>query len=163
MGEKPQMFEALFGAQMPLAVKFVLALIIVLVIIPLVVTLILHVIRLVFPRKSRTIPNTRISGNWSVRRALIVVAEIVVLLMVVIMTVSCALFGAELARMMASNPAMGGGNVDQMRTVGTIVGGIAGFVLSALLTAFFFTLTEIERNTRHTAAMLDRLVSHLQR
>lgn len=146
----------LWGAEVPIGVAFGILVLICLVVLPLLVSFVLHIFRVLNPDRKRSLPVTRLSGNWNIRRAILAVAESVALAQVVFFTFGCGFVGLKMAELAAASPAFAGSpkpNSVLFFTLGCVV----GFLLSALWTALIFTLTEIERNTRHTAAMFDRL------
>ena len=86
-----------------------------------------------------------------VRRAVILVAQILALLFIVVATMAGALAGDA---WVANAAPMFGGIVALMPSAsisiaGAIAGAIAGFFISILLTALFFVLVEIAHNTRN--------------
>lgn len=82
-----------------------------------------------------------------VRRAVIFVAQILVLISVVVATVAGALTGDS----WVTNAAPIFGNIVTLipSTPISIVGAIAGFFISIVLAALFFLLIEIAQNTRN--------------
>jgi hypothetical protein len=50
-----------------------------------------------------------------------------------------------------------GNNPKIAAIVGAVIGGCCGFLTGALATSFLFAITAIEKNTRRTAAYLERL------
>jgi hypothetical protein len=72
------------------------------------------------------------------RRFIIKTAEIMMMLFVIVLTLAFAIAAAVGAQEYGSASAI----------LAFIVGGILGFILSAILAAFFFLLAEIAANTR---------------
>lgn len=72
------------------------------------------------------------------RRFIIKTAEIMMILIVVLMTISFAISGA------GSAAAMGG----SYWILGLLLGAVGGFLFSAVLAAYFFLLLEVAENTR---------------
>jgi hypothetical protein len=87
------------------------------------------------------------AGMAMVRRAVIFVAQILVLISVVVATVAGALAGDS----WVTNAAPIFGNIVTLipSTPISIVGAIAGFFISIVLAALFFLLIEIAHNTRN--------------
>ena len=73
------------------------------------------------------------------RRFIIKTAEIMMLLIVIAMTIGFAASGAGSAQL-----AMGG----QWWIAGLLLGAVGGFVMAAVLAAYFFLLAEVAENTR---------------
>ena len=73
-------------------------------------------------------------------RAVLVTTEVIVLMLVVLLTIAGAMAGHAYSNIL--------GPSSETSVVLSIVGGIGGFVLAALLAFFVLTLAQIERNTR---------------
>jgi hypothetical protein len=106
------------------------------------------------PREAR-VPVYR--GTGGLQRAAMNIAETASILLMVATTIIFAVAGAIYAKIFA----FGGGiqNSEGVVVLGSIVSGLAGFMLSSILMAFVFTLAAIERNTRHTAKMFDKIAN----
>ena len=85
------------------------------------------------------------------RRAVLRVAEALAVVQVVLLTVIGAVVGGIYSGAVAG---LTGGNAQSAQMVGAFLGGSTGFSGSIALTAFLFTLSAIEENTRTTATML---------
>jgi len=151
------MLDAVFGAEMPLAVRFAIlgvALIIVLFVA-------LYVVRSMFGKKG-TIPQTKLTGSWSLRHGIVTLAEALAILQVIFFTMTGAISGGTIARMLV---AVGNNDPFQIQTAvtgGSLVGGFFGFLSSVIVLGLLFVIAEIERNTRHTAAMFERIANRTQ-
>jgi hypothetical protein len=141
------MFEAIFGVDLPLPVKFLLALILFGVIIVVVLVLIAKVV----VRQDRPIPP--LNRGFLIRRAVLRVAEFIAVVQVIMLTILGYIGGAGYAQFLTAMT--GNRNTSVAVLAGGIIGGISGFVFSVGWTALLFTLSGIERNTRHTALMLE--------
>jgi hypothetical protein len=75
------------------------------------------------------------------RRFIIKTAEIMMLLIVIAMTISFAISGA-----ISAQAAMG----EQWWIGGFLLGAVAGYLLAAVLAAYFFLLAEVAENTRRS-------------
>ena len=83
----------------------------------------------------------------TIRRAVILVAQILALIFIVVATMAGALAGDQ---WVANAAPMFGGIVALMPSAPvSIAGAIAGFFISIVLTALFFLLIEIAHNTRN--------------
>lgn len=94
-------------------------------------------------------------GTGALQRISMNVAEFASLCLVIGSTIVAAMVGRTYGRIaaMASDPR----NADDFVTAGTLIGGISGFFSAAILMAFVFTISAIEKNTRHTAMMFEKL------
>jgi membrane associated rhomboid family serine protease len=73
------------------------------------------------------------------RRFIIKTAEVMMLVIVILTTIGFAISGG------ASAQVAGGG---QFWILGAVIGALFGFVMAAVLAAYFFLLAEIAQNTR---------------
>jgi uncharacterized protein YacL len=85
-----------------------------------------------------------------VTRAVLFITEIIVLLLIVLLTT----FGAVVGYFYTSQTAS-----ELNFALWVAVGGIAGFIVSALLAYFVLILAQIERNTRQLATLFDTAVN----
>jgi hypothetical protein len=134
------MFEALFGTEMPLALRFFVALIIVVVVVG------VAVISLVTLR-------------ISIRRLIIRISELLALLVILLSTIGAGLATASWADLQARlyNHSEG-----LYTVLGFVFGGLSGFVTSAILLGIWFILIEIAENTRRMVAFFEHLSSSKQ-
>ena len=89
----------------------------------------------------------------AIRWFIIIIAEIVALLMVVV----CTYLGAKSGETLLLTARLEYGlKADVQSEQALIIGGIIGFLISALFTATFFLLVEIAANTRKTALLAER-------
>jgi hypothetical protein len=89
--------------------------------------------------------------SYSIRRAVLRVAEGVLVIQVVLVTLGGALLGAWNSTMISL---MLGFDRSTASIWGAVLGGLIGFMLSTTLSAFLFVLTAIEENTRTTALLM---------
>ena len=90
----------------------------------------------------------------AIGRAFIVVAEVFILLANVIFVIACGLAGSVAAN---QSGAVYGLPRDNAALIGFIVAGLLAFLVSALVSAVFFLLVQIEFNTRKVAGYFDRM------
>src|ERR1700737_4563167 len=90
----------------------------------------------------------------AIGRSFIIVAEVVILLANVIFIVACGVAGSITANQYA---ALYGISKDNAGLTGFIVGALLAFLVSSLISAFFFLLVQIEFNTRRVAGYFDRM------
>jgi hypothetical protein len=89
----------------------------------------------------------------AVGRSFIVVAEVVILLVNVIFVLGCGIVGSAAANQYAG---FYGISKDNAGLVGFIVAAVLAFLVSSLVSAFFFLLVQIEFNTRRVATYFER-------
>ncbi len=90
----------------------------------------------------------------AIGRSFIVVAEVVILLANVIFIIACGVAGSISANQYA---AVYGVSKDNAGLTGFIVAALLAFLVSSLISAFFFLLVQIEFNTRRVAGYFDRI------
>jgi hypothetical protein len=102
-----------------------------------------------------------VGQSGGMRRAIIRFAELAAVLVVLSMTLCGAILFTVYGYIFASalNISQGVSPKDPQVTlaISAVIGGVAGFLLAALFTAPIFVLSAIEKNTRRTAAFLERL------
>jgi hypothetical protein len=152
--------ESIFGPETPLAVRFGLLLLFIVILVLAGAWVVRYVFATFFPDRMRAVPKTSLSGRWSIRRAIIGVAGMLALLQVLMLTIGGGISGYFIV---VTIMRLNGGNPDGNEMLGLLVGAAVGFVIAAVWSAVIFTLAEIERNTRHTAAMMELLVGNLKR
>ncbi len=126
------------------------------------VAIIAAVVGRVMPRKGP--PKTRLSSPWSVSRFVIRVGETAAVLQLFFFTISGAVSGGTIGRLIAQSPMVGASpyQFQTFITTGALFGGLFGLFMSSLWLALVFTLSEIERNTRHTAALFERMYARTE-
>lgn len=82
------------------------------------------------------------------RRIVIALADILAIIFIVLFTIGGGLSGA------ASSAMYGGGGAASM-VFGFLLGAVSGFLVSAILAAFLFSLSEIAKNTRQVMLLLE--------
>ena len=82
------------------------------------------------------------------RRIVIALADILAIIFIVLFTIGGGFSGA------ASSQIYGGGGATSM-IVGFLLGALGGFLVSAILAAFLFSLSEIAANTRQVMLLLE--------
>jgi hypothetical protein len=90
----------------------------------------------------------------AIGRAFIIVAEVFILLANVIFVIACGLAGSVTAN---QSGAVYGLPQDNAALIGFIAAGLLAFLVSALVSAVFFLLVQIEFNTRKVAGYFDRM------
>jgi hypothetical protein len=95
------------------------------------------------------------SSRFGIPRMVIWLAEKLAFVFVLMATILGAVVGVAVAR--AWGPYISPRDIDTYTWVGGFAGSMGALTLSSLLTGLLFTLTEIERNTRRTAAMLESM------
>jgi hypothetical protein len=146
------MLEGIFGQEMPIALRFAILAGVAAVVLPIAVI----VFKALFGRANDDLPYAApISSSFGIARIIIWIAEKLALLFVLITTVLGAVLGATYLRIWVSfvSPR----DADTYTWVGGFLGGMAALTMASLLTGLLFTLAEIERNTRRTAAMLESM------
>ena len=83
-----------------------------------------------------------------IRRTIIVLAEVLALLLIVIFTLLGVAYGAGIATQLNNFSGADFMQIRHAQNVGMVLGGVVGFSVSIILTAIFFALAEIARNTR---------------
>ena len=83
-----------------------------------------------------------------IRRTIIVLAEVLALILIVIFTLLGVAYGTGVAIQLNNFSGADFMQIDHARKVGMWLGGLAGFSTGIMLTAIFFALAEIARNTR---------------
>ncbi len=83
-----------------------------------------------------------------IRRTIIVLAEVLSLILIVIFTVLGVAYGTGIATQINNFSGADFMQIDHARKVGMWLGGFGGFAIGIMLTAIFFALAEIARNTR---------------
>jgi hypothetical protein len=86
-------------------------------------------------------------------RAMIAIAHMAALLLLIAITA-----GGGLVGYISGQRFFGGGDAEAW----TALGLIAGFLVAAFITAFFYTLSEIERNTRRIGDLIERAESEMR-
>jgi hypothetical protein len=134
------MFEALFGTEMPLALRFLLALVVLVAILALAIFVLVRF-------------------RISIRRLIIRTSELLALLAILLSTLASGVTSASWAGMQARlSDAPEGLYV----VIGFALGALSGFVASAIVLAIWFLLIEIAENTRKTVGFFEHLSSRKQ-
>ena len=132
--------DFLFGADIPLAVRYLFAALVIAVAIGIPFTL------------------------WSVGRArirwlVIRIAEVLAIVVILLSTILGGLSGAFWAAVRSS---LLGGPDGVYLFIGFVIGALSGLILSAITLAFLFVLIDISENTRKTATFFERLAAREQ-
>jgi hypothetical protein len=102
-------------------------------------------------------PSVTYKGPGGLQRVAMSTAETASVIVLLVITLAGAITGSTYGKMFA----VGAGqtnNQDYVVIFG-IIGALGGFFTGSLLTAFLFTLSAIEKNTRHTAMMFEKLAN----
>lgn len=110
----------------------------------------------VIKRRDKAEEEITYRGVGAVARATMWIGESVAILFVIGTTIASAAAAALYAEFMAK---MTGSPSAGPVTLGMLVGGFFGFVSSSMMAAIVLTVGAIERNTRHTAIMFERLAN----
>lgn len=149
------MLESVFGPEMPIAFRLII------VVGPIVIGLLLVVVGIRMLRPTRSVSplpySAPISSDVSIARFVIALAEFFAVMFVIVLTLIGGIFTASFARTWASISAPR--DMDAYTWFGAIIGGIGGLAIASLLTGLLFTLAEIERSSRRSAAILESLMS----
>ena len=84
------------------------------------------------------------------------IAETVAVIQLIVLTILGGVGGALYGRLTAGFTNQ---NQDGAAALGLIFGAASGFFAASIIMAIIFTISAIERNTRHTAMMFDRMAN----
>lgn len=129
------MFETLFGADMPLAARLVIAALILIIVLA---ALLFAMVRI----------------RTTVRRLIIRISEVLALIIIFGSTLIAGFMSASWAyaqsRILGQSP-------EFSTFLGFVLGALSGFITSAVLFGFLFILIEIAENTRRTVSFFERM------
>jgi hypothetical protein len=80
-------------------------------------------------------------------RAVIAIAELAAIVLVFVLTIGGTMVGDGIEAWLLPSRARGNG---------VLIGAGVGFLISVFITSFFFALSQIERNTRRIADLLEK-------
>lgn len=141
---------AMLGLELPLPIVVTLEIILVAAIAGIMMSL----VGVLFPKHP---PKTGLSRRWSMKRLAIRIGEIVAVAQLFILTIAGVACGTAIEKALANSPLLNSQNTFGYQITGSEIGGAIGLLLSAILLTFVFLLAEIETNTRHSAALFEKM------
>ena len=100
--------------------------------------------------------NPSYKGSGAIQRVVMRIAETVAVIQLIVLTILGGVGGALYGRLTAGFTNQ---NQDGAAALGLIFGAASGFFAASIIMAIIFTISAIERNTRHTAMMFDRMAN----